>query len=284
VGDGPAGKVNITTDVIKISGNESGLFTNAFRDGAGGNITVDATVIEMTDGASIAAQGRGLGGSGNVTLAARDSIVLNNSSVSTEAIQTDGWNIIVQAGRMVHLVNSEMTARVKSGTGSGGNITIDPQFVIVDHSRIIADAFGGNGGNITMSAGVFLASPDSIMDASSALGISGTVSIQSPVTNLSGTLAPLPQGFLQAAALLQAHCAARMAGKFSSFIIAGRDAIPPEPGGFLPSLGDTMATTRGAQADQNGDGHDYSKIASGLLTLNVARPVRTFLTEAVCGS
>jgi hypothetical protein len=36
-----------------------------------------------------------------------------------------------------------MTATVKSGVGRGGNITIDPQFVILERSQIRADAFGG---------------------------------------------------------------------------------------------------------------------------------------------
>jgi hypothetical protein len=41
---------------------------------------------------------------------------------------------------------------------------------------------------------------------------------------------------LEAAALLRASCSARLAsGKVSSFVIAGREGIPPEPGGLLPS-------------------------------------------------
>jgi len=102
--------------------------------------------------------------------------------------------------------------------------------------EILANAFAGTGGNITIVAGqAVLADPSSVIDASSSLGVSGTISINSPVTNLSGTIAPLPQGFLQAAALLAQRCAARMGGTYSTFVVAGREGLPLEPGGLLPS-------------------------------------------------
>ena len=81
-----------------------------------------------------------------------------------------------------------------------------------------------------------MADPASRIDASSALGISGTVDIQAPVTSLSGTLAPLPQAFVSAAALLPAQCAARaQGGRYSSLVLGGRDGLPADPGGVLPS-------------------------------------------------
>ena len=70
----------------------------------------------------------------------------------------------------------------------------------------------GQGGNIGIGTQVFLADPASLVSASSELGISGTVDIQAPVTTLSGTLAPLPQAFVNVAALLPARCAAAERG------------------------------------------------------------------------
>jgi hypothetical protein len=62
------------------------------------------------------------------------------------------------------------------------------------------------------------------------------VDIRAPVRMLSGPLAPLPQAFVGAAALLPARCAARLSeGKTSSLVQSGRDGLPPEPGGLLPS-------------------------------------------------
>jgi hypothetical protein len=101
---------------------------------------------------------------------------------------------------------------VAGGGEDAGNITLDALFVILDGSQIIANAFEGMGGNIRIGADVFLADPASRVEASSALGIQGTVDIQTPVTSLGGTLAPLPQAFVNVAALLPARCAARAQG------------------------------------------------------------------------
>jgi hypothetical protein len=95
-------------------------------------------------------------------------------------------------------------------------------------SQIIANAFGGRGGNIRIN--VLLADPNSTVAASSTLGINDIL------FPLSGTLAPLPQTFVSVAALLPARCAARLSGgKASSLVLGRRDGLPLEPSGVLPS-------------------------------------------------
>jgi large exoprotein involved in heme utilization and adhesion len=161
---------------------------------------------------------------------------MRDSTVTTQATLADGGNITIRAGEVVQLINSDITTSVGQGLGNGGNITIDPQFVILQSgSQILANAFGGNGGNIDITAGLLLVSPDSVINASSALGVSGTITINSAISDLSGSLTPLPQGFLRKGTLLSSRCAARVGGSNSSFVVAGREAIPMEPGGLLPS-------------------------------------------------
>ena len=107
---------------------------------------------------------------------------------------------------------------------------------MAEGSQIIANAFGGRGGNIQISSDVFLRDPASPVSASSELGIQGIVDIRAPVTTLSGTLAPLPQAVVSAAALLPARCAARLSGgTYSSLVLGGREGLPAEPSGLLPS-------------------------------------------------
>jgi hypothetical protein len=78
--------------------------------------------------------------------------------------------------------------------------------------------------------------PSSAVTASSTRGFTGQVSIQAPVTNLSGAVAPLPQAFAQAAELLQSRCAERLRGGIvSRFVLGGRDGVPLEPGSLLLS-------------------------------------------------
>jgi hypothetical protein len=56
------------------------------------------------------------------------------------------------------------------------------------------------------------------------------------VTSLSGTLAPLPQAFVNVAALLPARCATRYSGGTGSSLVLGRrGGLPLEPGSVLPS-------------------------------------------------
>jgi large exoprotein involved in heme utilization and adhesion len=143
----------------------------------------------------------------------------------------------VTAPTLVRLRDSRLTATVGGGPQTvGGNVTIDPQFVLLQNSQVRANAFEGRGGNVQITAEVFLADPASQVSASSALGITGTVDIRAPVTTLSGVVAPLPRDFAAAAAVLRAPCAARLrAGHISSLVVAGRDGVPPEPEGGLPS-------------------------------------------------
>jgi large exoprotein involved in heme utilization and adhesion len=187
----------------------------------------------------------GTGLTGNITINAGNQIVMTDGSVSTRAVTSDGGNIsLTTTGSLIHLTNSQITTSVQSGEGGGGNIAIDSDLVVLDDSRILANAFGGPGGNINIIADVFLVNsggtlPTSlagIVDASSALSTPGTINIEAAFTDVSGEVAQLPEAPLQATELLRASCAARFAGgKASSLVLGGRDGVPTQPGGLLPS-------------------------------------------------
>lgn len=243
---GRGGAITIhATDTISISGTlsngtPSGIFSRTTGtdpgSGSGGTIQLSAPQVVVTNGASVSAKSTGTGPAGNISIgkdAPVDSLVMQNSSITTESAQSGGGSIEIHAGRLVELTDSQITTSVQGGLGNGGNITIDPQVVSLQNSQIIANAFGGNGGNISIVAGVFLVDPTSTISASSTFGLSGTVEIQATVSNLSESVAPLSGEFGQAAALLPARCAARF--NQSSLVLAGRDGVPLEPGGLLPS-------------------------------------------------
>jgi large exoprotein involved in heme utilization and adhesion len=200
--------------------------------------------MSLTEGADISAasiktgNAEVSGNAGNVTVTASKSILLQNSSVTTEASEAAGGNIHLTARQMIRLRDSQITAAVRGGPETvGGNITIDPQFVVLQNSRIVANATQGQGGNIHIQAQqAFLADPTSLVDASSELGIDGQVDIQAPVKSISGVVAPLPQAFASAAALLRSPCAARLhEGTVSTLVERGRDGVPATPDGVLPS-------------------------------------------------
>jgi len=235
---GDGGFVTIQSDKdMSFTGTFSGVYSVSSGAGTGGDILLKAGEISLNNGAQISASSIGTGDAGNIDIRAGGSFISTNSKVSTSSKNADGGNITITAPYMVHLKGSEITASVGGGASTvGGNISIDPQFVILDHSRIIANAYEGQGGNIQIVANVFLADPYSVVDASSALGIDGIVDIRAPITEISGTLVPLGEDFISAFGLLREPCMARIrGGKYSSFIVSGRDGLPMEPGGLLPS-------------------------------------------------
>ena len=185
----------------------------------------------------------GSGLAGNINISAGDQIAMTDGSVSTRAVTSDGGNITLNAPRMIQLTDSQITTSVESGFGGGGNINIDPQFVILTDSRILANAFGGPGGNIDITADVFLVNsggqfPTSLVGCRRILGpgYSGRINIEAKFTNVTGAVAQLPSAPLQATELLRASCPARFAGgKASSLVIAGRGGLPLQPGDLLPS-------------------------------------------------
>lgn len=232
---GDAGNINIST-ISNFTMNNASLLTSA-AEGMGGDITVHANDMDLINNASISAESSGQGDAGNIYLAGHHAFSINNSQVTTDATQADGGNIKVYADYLVHLVDSEITASVGGGSEtSGGNISIDPKYVILDYSNLVANAFEGQGGNINIISEVFLADPGSSIDASSSFGIDGQVDIQSPITHVSGIASPLSKDFRSVVALLRKPCMARVhKGKYSSFMLSGRDSLPVDPSRFLSS-------------------------------------------------
>ena len=182
------------------------------------------------------------------------------------------------------LRDSTLTASVAGGNETtGGKIDIDPQYVVIQNSQILAKAADGNGGRIAIEASqAVLVDPSSRLDATSSRGISGQILIQSPIQQLAGAIAPLPQAFAVAANLYGQRCAAQKGGHFSSLVQSARDGIPPQPGDLLASPlifgSDTGLSQVGVQAP--------SSVAAARLGLPEFEQVSQgfFITPSECRS
>ena len=240
-GTGAGGTINLSTRTLTmqnggtISAGTLGIISSA----TGGSITVKATDhVTLTNGASISASSTGPANAGKIFINAGQRLDLTNGSsitTTTQSAQANGGNIDIRAIDRVRLVNSTISTSVRGDAGSGGNIFIDPNVVILEGSKVTAQAVGGSGGNITFITPLFLADSASLVSASSERGPSGTVTIQSPTSNLSGTVGQLVSKTSPPQVLLQNRCIALAGGEQSTFILAGRDALPSEPGGWLSS-------------------------------------------------
>ena len=209
----------------------------AAQEDRGGNINIKGGKDVDLDDSTISAESSGLGNAGDITVTAGNAIQMFNSTISTEAADASGGNIKLTSSFLQFLTNSRITSSVKGGPGTeGGNIDLDPSFIIVQSSEIRANAFEGNGGNITLTAtdAIFVSS-DSIIDASSELGTSGEVKFNSPIVVLAEVVAPLPKNFVIPQSLFSQRCAAQVGGQYSSFTQGAPVGLPPAPGGFLPS-------------------------------------------------
>ncbi len=204
--------------------------------GTGGDILVNAQLVDVRDGAAITTESVSSGSGGNIELIGNDSIMIDNSSVTTQSATSEGGNITFKAENLIQVTNSEITSRAQQGSANAGAIDIDPDFVVIQNSNILSTAVFGDGGPITISAdSAILVDPFSTLDASSQFGGDGTVDIQAPIQQLSGAIAPLPEGIVKAGNLYAEACASQKGGQFSSLVKNTDSTVSPIPGGFLSS-------------------------------------------------
>lgn len=263
VGTGPAGSVMVTADRVLVAGKGSAISSASGAPpfgqpspGEAGSVTVDARSILVRDGAAIAVRSD-LARAGAINLQARHGVELVRGGITAESggAGARGGDILVTAGRQITLENSRITSETPFGDAgsielraphlirisdsailtragnAGGNILIDPQFVVLGGSRIIADATQANAGNITIVASQFLNS-GSLISASSEFGLSGTIDITAPDLDISGSLVDLNAAVVSGAARLEPQCALQLGGEISSFVLTGRGGTAADVGGW----------------------------------------------------
>lgn len=208
--EGTGGKIELVTDQLKLSDGGTLLATGANLS-IGGDIKVIANSVLMDNHASITTASEGLGGGfgGNINLQVSENLLLRrNSSISAQA----------------------------GNAGNGGNISINADFIIAianENSDIIANAVAGRGGEIALSSNSILGlevnnslSPNSDINASSEIGIDGTVTINAPDTDINPEQIEL-NGDL-ATPSLSKGCLASLSNS-SGFIHTARGGLPVHP-------------------------------------------------------
>jgi len=230
--------------------SQSGLITSdASGTGRGGDIIITSPSITLVTGGKISANSTGseTAVAGDVHITFGDTLAMDGTAITTQSQLADGGNIvIISTGSVLEILNGQLSTSVQSGSGAGGNITLGSSVhpigaVFLSNSQILANAYGGPGGNITIFADAYLTDASQVQ-ASSALSTPGSINVNARITDLSGSLSQLPSSTLQAADLLRAPCQARAAaGKASSLIVSGREGTPPQPDGLLWSPLDSLA-------------------------------------------
>lgn len=235
-GANPGATGDIFINGMRINVDGGSVNARSLGAAAPGGIVISAASVRLDNGAVLSATGIGAGNAGNIVVNAGQFIELDHGSrIVTEALNGSGGNVRLFANERITFRNSLVSTSVLGPASNGGNIAIDPIFVIIQDSQIIARAVGGSGGNINIATQYLFQSANSIVDASSQVGISGRVQVVGADVDLNADIATLPMDFLNAQQWLSTACAARQGGDVSQFTVNGRDGVYRSPFDLISS-------------------------------------------------
>jgi len=205
----------------------------AVPTGASNDVTINTGQLLVSVGAQVSARNEGSGNAGNVRVNAR-SIVLDQAGSITAATQSgEGGNIFLRTKTLQIRHASQISAQA-GGNGNGGNITITgfspaEYVVLLEGSKINANAFKGIGGNIQINTSGLFTCPECQITASSQLGLNGVVNVNTPETENKQPSVNLPQEIIKPEEIVAQICPADRAQHKSEFTITGRGGLPPRP-------------------------------------------------------
>ena len=284
---GRGGSVEITAGTLRLTGARdprfpSGIIVSSGTGAPAGSIVLRLDRLSLEDSATISSANDATGDAGSVKIDVSESAILRGgSSITAFSKSADAGTISVSAGRRFELHgDSSITTSAGANGGSialsvgdyfgldhsrivatagavltggaGGNISIDPTFIVLDHGLISANAALGRGGNIFLRAENFFSS-ESIITATGATA--GIVEIAAPELDLSGGLVILPGALVDASSQLREQCARRLGLDFSSFLVIGRGGVSLAPDEALPPSSAVRAGGENGPAKRRKRGH-----------------------------
>ncbi|WP_413174654.1 filamentous hemagglutinin N-terminal domain-containing protein [Anabaena azotica] len=256
---GLGGNLTIQTQSLVI---KDGAFVSASNrgQGPGGKLEIIATKSVAVTGVSflvdyptyLQVDGLGKGGAGDLIITTPFLLVDDRARISASTISGQGGNIFINADTVLlnhsGVIESDADPSAKAfpkpditidSTANGGNTTINADnLVLANNSSITAYAVKGQGGNINIRVQGFFVSPESVISASSQLGIDGVIEINKPDTDPSNGLIALPNNLVDASKLITQSCRGNgetTASQQSEFIITGRGGLPSNPSELLSS-------------------------------------------------
>lgn len=261
---GNGGKLTVQAKSIEVVGfNQPARFTSSLSAqttdraiGNAGDIALITDHLHVANRGEIRTTSDGSGTAGNITIQANSRITLVDEGRITSNTKTGQGNITLTVPLLLMRRGSSITTNA-AGNGTGGNISINAGFLVStpnENNDIIANAFAGSGGKITIAAqGIFgfnlrtrpelqrlvgstnptnldprrLPSNDitAFSQANPTID-TGTVTLQIPDLDPTQGLTTLPTDLTDPSQLIAATCPA---DRGSSFAITGRGGLPEDP-------------------------------------------------------
>ncbi|MCP4109148.1 MAG: hypothetical protein GY749_27070, partial [Desulfobacteraceae bacterium] len=122
--NGKSGDILVNAhDSVSISGNLSMLSTNAFKKGDAGNVAITTDILSLNHNGAISAKAHEEGGTGgNISIAAGNITVTNNSEINTSSEKGKSGNITLAVNHLAVSGNGKISTGEKKA--SSGNIDI----------------------------------------------------------------------------------------------------------------------------------------------------------------
>jgi len=177
LGPGDAGSIRVRANLVEITGESlfsSSSLSNLVQakstaTGTGGNLTIEADRLIVTNGGQIASATLGFGNAGNLTIKANHIEVIGESPsresssnlTSSAEKQGNGGNLVIETNSL-RVADSGQIAASTGGPGNAGNLRIDAQEI---------ELVGGNDRALSglFASAILLKSPDSSPDSENAI-------------------------------------------------------------------------------------------------------------------
>jgi large exoprotein involved in heme utilization and adhesion len=167
---GNAGDLTINTDALLVR-DGARVSTATFGEGDGGNLTVNASQVQLIGSSAdgkvpngLFSQTQGTGDAGNLIVNTDTLLVRDGAQVSASTFgQGDGGNLTVNASQQVQVIGTSADGRypsvlgasaVPGSSGNAGDLTITTNTLLVrDGAQVSASTFGqGDGRKLTVNA------------------------------------------------------------------------------------------------------------------------------------
>ena len=247
LGQGNAGTItinangNVAAAGRKLSGSGSGILSLVAPNAIGnaGGININTNHLSLTNGAEISVQSLGQGEAGDLDIQTLSLALSDAASLLASTPIGTGGNINLQIAENIILQEDSTISAQALENANGGNIKIDANFVIAQPNQnndMIASAAEGTGGNIGITTNAIFgleersSIPDNNtndLDASSELGIDGTIQINELETNPAEALEELPVEVIDVSGLVEQNFCQQ--GQGSEFVVTGKGGTAPSP-------------------------------------------------------
>ncbi|GAB4207295.1 MAG: hypothetical protein Fur006_65070 [Coleofasciculaceae cyanobacterium] len=219
---GNAGDIKVQANSLSLSNGGRITSRNDGKSNAG-NINVNVRGNLRSSGGTISATSTQLGG-GNITLTADDIRLSNSSLISTSVKESTGGGGNIRINSTVFLAIEDSDILANAQAGPGGDIFIKSEAFLADiFSRGLAEPVGRNPGDFAR----FRANDRVDISADSQLGSAGS-KIYPDIEQIRA-VAELPADLVDPSELIDRRCTPAGSAKKSSFTITGRGGLPPNP-------------------------------------------------------